>query len=209
MFALRFVVLVVFLTCCPAVGNALTQGDIEPGETQGSTTAATLSSEERARIQADMHVLARALGVEGAPLPEPLKTEKTIAEASDRALSLLEKSVSSVAAGVEKVAPQVWRVAIRQQYAKAIAPLIAPFGWFLGLSILALVLYRKGHAWFHSKDAWNESPGPLAALLGLGALMIIPGGVLLDRLTDSALYLINPEWYALADLIRVLLGKGA
>jgi len=106
--------------------------------------------------------------------PGPSKAEKTMAEVSDRALDLLEKSVTSVAAGVEKAAPQVWRVAVRQQYAKAIGPLVLPWGVFISGFIIAFWLYRKARAWLHSDAAWNESPLPLIVSLGLAVSVLIP-----------------------------------
>lgn len=171
-------------------------GTVPPADSAG------LTAEQRAALQADLHTLAVGFGVE----PAKPDTTKTMAEVSDRALGLLEKSVSTVAAGVEKGAPQVWRVAIRQQYAKAIALLIAPLGWFLAMLVLVVIVFRKARGWIYSSDAWQD-PGAFIVLLLLLAPVAISGGILLDRLTSSVLYLVNPEWYALRDLVQLLLGK--
>lgn len=162
---------------------------------------AEVSADQRKQLQADLHALAVGLGAEAAPAEG-----KTLAEVSDKALSMLEKSVSTVAAGVEKAAPQVWRVALRQQYARAIAPLIVPFGACCLLFPLALFAWRKGWAWSLTDGAW-ETPGPFLLWVGVAAAVLVPGFFLLRQLQESTLLLINPEWYALRDLVQLLLGK--
>lgn len=172
--------------------------------------AAGMTPEDRKALRADLHALAVGFGVEAPPPDEGAKEvadEAAMAKVSDRALTLLEKSISTAAAGVERAAPQVWRVAIRQQYAKAVAPVIAPLGWFVGLFACALFVYRKARKWLHGPEVWSEHPGPLCVTCVLVLMVAIPGGILLAKLTDSALYLINPEWYALRDLVQLLLGK--
>jgi len=171
-----------------------------------------LSEADKIALRADLERVARALGVEPEAAPAvtaekpetkvELKTEKTLVEVSDRALTMIERMVTTAASGLEKAAPQVWRVMVRQQYAKAIQGPV--FALFLLMTALALRLVARKVLGPYDP---HESDGAAVARAGtwilLGVAFIRFGAML----SNSAVYLINPEYYALRDLVQVLLGK--
>ena len=119
--------------------------------------------------------------------------------------------VAQSAATLQKVAPDVWRIMIRQQYAKALGGVVFPLGMSLLAFIFAVVLHRKSGAWVFKKETWQRDPDGVFAFLLLfitWAPLIVFTIAFLSGLTESIKFLINPEFYAIRDLILVLLGKG-
>lgn len=140
--------------------------------------------------------------------------KKTVADVADKGLDMVKQWVADAAITLNKVAPDVWRVMMKQQYAKAIADLIGPWGTFLLILVFIAVMRKK---WVLTQDkdinidketkvklstirAWIVYVIPIAFLF-LSALFG------LSYLSDSIKLLINPEFYALRDLILILLGK--
>jgi hypothetical protein len=205
------------LLCLPVLALFLTLA--MPAMAQNSDDATLnkladqiLNSPDASTIKSQLRALATVLDIEtDAPVatnkdtPGTTTTEtKTLADVGDRALDLAEGMIQSISSKMEDIAPKVWGILIRQQYGKAMANLVVP----IGLILLILVFrWRVRHNW---QNRWTESPIckfwftlilPLAAIFGLGCW----GAV---EIKDSVKFLINPEYYAIRDLISLLLGKG-
>ena len=139
----------------------------------------------------------------GQPATSPAPAKKSMAEVADKVVDLGARAIAQAAGTVQKVAPEVWRIMIRQQYAKAAGLLTVPGGMFL-LGVFA---------WFKTKkvreqdDGDNDTRFMIGYALPLG-LMSVFGLWFLNRLADSIMYLFNPEYYAFRDLLIMILNKG-
>lgn len=140
--------------------------------------------------------------------------KKNMAEVADKALSLLSGYVGIVAGVMTRVAPEVWRIMVRQQYANAIAGPFVPLALIVFLAIYMAVIVRwwdKTEMEKRIKDGgdsdekglriWfvNVIPFILFFFFGIWAAI---------DLTGSVQMLINPEYYAFRDLVHILLNKG-
>jgi hypothetical protein len=141
-----------------------------------------------------------------APAAAPSSKWADVADkALDRTLSLLEDSVTSVSDALKKVAPEVWRIMIRQQYAKAAANLIIPWGLFV-IGLIAHVLLKKYWKKPEDKDydvAWwvFSRAVPVVWMIGLAIIGFV-------CLADAIQYIVNPQYYALRDLVQLIINKG-
>ena len=190
-----------------------------------STTPATnqsmqpLTPEEEAHLREDAQLMLKVLGVAGeadASSQQPGQ-HKTVADVLDKLLDMTSGFVVTTAARLEQVAPHVWRIMIMQQYAKAIGDMTVPWG----LLILALI-YMKivNRAWKPKAPdgpLWNDRDGGptesgMKVFLGkfapifLGFIFAIWG---LNNLSESIKLLINPEYYAIHDMLTMALGRTA
>ena len=170
---------------------------------------AGLPAAQAEAIRRDLHALAQAVGVD--PVPAEAKSEKTMADVADKALGLASGAITHMAEGLQKIAPEIMRIMVRQQYARAVGDLIAPVFCLLGFLIGALVVSGK------TKKKWVADTEPnktdatvalVAASVVLWGLVVVFGGVTAFNLGDAAKRLINPEFYAIRDLVLVLLGRG-
>ena len=161
-------------------------------------------------LQDGAAALGKAFGIEQpkphATVPPTPEKPKSFADVADKGLDMVKNLVITLAETLEKVAPEIWRVMVRQQYAKAISGLVLPWGLFL-VTILYTVILKK--IWkdenLDSEDrAWR---GGLTTFLPFvaGIVFAIWGCV---NLKDSVLLLINPEYYAIRDLLIMILSPG-
>lgn len=131
-----------------------------------------------------------------------------MAEVADRALSILSGYVGVVAETMKKVAPEVWRIMVRQQYANAIAGPFVPFALIMFVAIYAVVTAR----WWDKTKVEPRSDEAVARVWLVHvipfALFIVFGIWTSIRLSYSVQMLINPEYYAFRDLVHILLNKG-
>lgn len=199
------VVLSVFWLVSAAVGPTLAQTN--PGETH---PALNVGDAENLRLQ--IKALTELLQAKVSPEPEqPVQAanNKTVADVLDKALDLVSGSVATIAAGVEKAAPHVWRIMIRQQYANAVGNILSP--WLL---VVLVVVYYKivGKRWpkptkpddprdeFGPNTTWWTFSRVIPTIFG-----IIFGIWGVARISSSFKMLINPEYYAIKDLIAIIL----
>ena len=148
------------------------------------------------------------------------QNEKSIADVMDKGLDMLTGYVGTLEGVVSKYAPEVWRVMIRQQYAKAIS---YPLYW--GLLLLAIIIIQKvvkswlgvnkdTHIFKMTEVEERENTRynmPVSFLLRVWLAGIFPIVVaipvtiaFLYSLTGGVMILINPEYYALKDIIQLL-----
>jgi|GEM_PF-3760302 len=177
----------------------------------GSGTNMALNKEDVKQIQEASRGLNQVFGIE-APAPKPTELseqpqQKTLTDVADKAVDMVGRLVATAAATLQKVAPDVWRIMIKQQYAKALGDLLLPWLLFFGGIVLSSI---KAGSW---KLEANPSSDELAARLlvvvaapaVVCALTFIWGAV---ALKNSIMLLVNPEFYAIRDLLIMLLNKG-
>ena len=143
------------------------------------------------------------------PAASPAVPKKSMAEVADRVVDLGARAIAQAAGTVKKVAPEVWRIMIRQQYAKAAGQLIVPFGmflisWFCWLKMKVLRDYVSAGKGTSEQRDWAATGGYGAPLL----LLFIFGFWFLQSLANTIQYVVNPEFYAFRDLLVLLLNKG-
>lgn len=141
---------------------------------------------------------------------------KIMPEVVDKALDLTAKGISVIAQNIEKAAPWVWEVMLRQQYANAISYLIEPWGLFIFTLVFTLIARKKLHYEYQDtkKTKIDFEKGdnmeififrtvvPLICI----AIFAIWG---LDRLSDSIQILINPDYYAIKNLLQIIMKPGS
>jgi hypothetical protein len=144
---------------------------------------------------------------QGQPAPAPQGSGKNMADVADKALDFSVKYIGQAAAIVEKAAPHVWAVMIRQQYAKALGEVTVPFLW-IAMVIIATAVVR--HSWRVDVEATSdEQAGRVVVTLVIPVIAcLFAGGFFIYDLANSIMYIINPEYYAIRDLVQILLHPG-
>ena len=175
-----------------------------------------VSQEDQEKMRLQLQTLAEAFEVSKPEAKVEQKKEqprKTVADVADRALSMVENVTAQLSNTLAKIAPEVWRIMIRQQYAKAAMATIVPFG--LIFAILIVVAYIRKY-WQPEKreDGSYEDDGEKWGYIWVvrivpGILLLLDGLWLFNRMSDAIAYLINPEYYAIQDLLRMLLTRTA
>lgn len=170
----------------------------------------TFTPEERKQALEALQTIANTFGQKQNPpqvQQQQNPPQKSMADVADKALDISTKYIGQAAAIIEKAAPRVWSVMVRQQYAKAIGDLIGPIVILICIVILT-ALSRK--FWPRPREGSDE------AGFWVFINMIIPlvagiifCGFFAYRLSDSVMYLINPEYYAIKDLVQILLKPGS
>lgn len=151
---------------------------------------------------------------------QPKPDHKTVADVADKALDFSIKYIGQAAAVIEKAAPHVWQVMVLQQYAKAIGNVIEPGLWVVMVLVVAAA---ARHFWKVQDDKWDDKGNRLqrgtgddertarmivtVVVPGIGC--VIAGGFFVNALASSAMYLINPQYYAIRDLVQILLHPGS
>ena len=139
--------------------------------------------------------------------------KKTLVDVLDKALDLTGGMVAKVSKNLETYAPKVWGIMIKQQYANAIADAILPL--ILILVAVGFVLYSRGipendvQRWKRlDGDEFEEVAPWLIARLAPILCVIVFSIWLVTAIALSTKLLINPEFYAIQDLMRIFLTKG-
>lgn len=189
----------------------------QPAAAQPANTPPTFSEQDRAAAKKQLQAVGELFGVKKSDPPPASATKQeppaTMAEVADKALNMVGNAVGTIAGIVQKVAPEVWEIMVRQQYAKAIAGIIVPGGMILLLWMMTLTVKRF---WPHNKDQDYFTDPDYGQLTDRGVravwttlvptvLTMLLGIWFFVRLQDSVLYLINPKYYAVKDLLEMLL----
>ena len=188
-------------------------------QSQQSQAPATFSQEDRATAQEQLRAVGELFGVKQ-DSPTPAQKEATppttMAEVTNKALDMVGNAVGTIAEIVQRVAPEVWEIMIRQQYAKAIAGIIVPLGLIVLAWTMALVAKRffpqddpPTTEYFNATDTnmtWRGTKAAWTTLIPT-VVTVILGIWFFNRFSDSVLYLINPKYYAVQDLLRMLLNR--
>lgn len=180
----------------------------------------TFTPEERRQALEALRTIGKAFEDRQAPAPAP--QGKSMADVADKALDISTKYIGQAASIIEKAAPRVWAVMVRQQYAKAIGEILGPFLWMLMIPLLAATVrhFWKPRPIPENHNCRTEACGGHASsderachiaftLAVPAAGTAIAGAVFIYNLAQSSMYLINPEYYAIKDLVQILLHPGS
>ncbi|MBP6886018.1 MAG: hypothetical protein KBC02_02135 [Candidatus Pacebacteria bacterium] len=179
-----------------------------PTPTPSVQTAEALNAKELEALTSAVTMLQRSFAVdERGNKKEPTQEQTTtMADVADKVVSLGARAIAQAADSVEKVAPRVWGVMVRQQYAKAIGDLTVPsIGFLITLIIFLRTKAYRIRCW--STDSRVSTEEFFFAVL-IVALVMITALWLAYALSNSVMYLINPEFYAFRDLLVMILNKG-
>lgn len=150
----------------------------------------------------------------------------TVGDALDKGLDMAKETVVYLAGKIEQVAPQLWRVLVVQQYVKGATSLINPLGF-----LLVILLYRRLLLKWWKPQPGDDDPKERAFTEAVGedeipfptrkgwrgllsiavplAMLVIGGIWFCSSITDAAGYFINPNYYALKDIITLVKNPGA
>lgn len=203
------------------VNGAIAQSP--PASATTKTEVPPLSPDDVRKLREAAQMLTDALSGKKTASEAPTKVEKkeepqkNVADVADRALSILSGYISSAEQAFKKVAPEVWRIMIRQQYANAIAGPLVPLA-LIGFFVIFVVVVKR---WWpepklperSDKDArdeynadwwgrfWITNLIPFALCFSFGIWASI-------SIAESIQKFINPEYYAFKDLLQIVLNKG-
>jgi hypothetical protein len=205
------------------ISVVIAQNNNPPANTTTTQATATFSEQERAEAKKQLQGVGELFGVKKPTSPEQTKTESkstaktedkpvNMAEVASKALDMVGNAVGTIAGIVQKVAPEVWEIMVRQQYAAALAMLVGPFLFLLIVAVYVVVVkkywkrYPDDTGYFdHSSDPTLKFFRALLTTFIPGIMAIIFSGVLAYRIGDALPMLINPKYYAVKDLLEMLL----
>lgn len=179
----------------------------------------SVSQADAAAVQKGVQELGQMFGVEAPKAKEEIKkdeattTEKTIAQVMDKAIDKVSDVVGAMAQAIDKIAPKVWEIMLRQQYAKAIMACVVPVGLLVVISIYMGLVGKYWNPTEPNNDSTEDEKVNYYWRMGLvrvGPIIVMCLASLwfFNRLADSVALLINPEFYAIQDLLRMILNKG-
>lgn len=137
------------------------------------------------------------------PKPEP---SKTMGDVADKALDMLGGAVGTVAETLKKIGPEVWRIMIIQQYANAAQMLAGPF-FALIASIIVFFAARKSLVITDDEKHYYASDWRSFKLFLKGATWAAPclcALICAINFSEAIAMFINPEYYALKDLLGLM-----
>lgn len=133
---------------------------------------------------------------------------KKIIDVADDALQLTKGLVVSISETLQKVAPNVWRIMIKQQYVKSVSGVLVSWGIFFIFLVYTKVLQKKWMLGEHPSD--DEKTARVALVIVIPILVCIGSGIVgVVCIANAFKYIINPEFYAIRDLLIMLLGSGS
>lgn len=218
------VIVGLFISMSIFLGTGTLLAEENSPKPDSSLSAPPISKEDAAKLKGLLDQFNKVESGEKPPAPStsstPEKKEesKTMANVADRALDMLGSVVAGISQSLQKIAPEVWRIMIKQQFAKAAFNVATPLLFFLG-GLIGIVIMRK---------MWKAGEGPLIDQLpkevrytgwdkGDGmilkqifrswiplAFLVISGGILAINIGESIKLVINPEFYAIKDLITLV-----
>lgn len=189
------------MLCAVSISSAQTTAPAAPDT---SMTKSGLSVQDAEKIKEGYAAIQKFLG------SNPLDTagdnsKKSFADIADKALDMVGRAVGSISATLQKVAPEVWRIMIRQQYAKAISEPIAPALWL----VLCIIWYKfTTKKWTPDVDGGDEDNAMFRVIITKGLPTVggaVAGGFLIFAIKTSVLLAMNPEYYAIKDLFTMIL----
>jgi len=199
------------------LGLVFASGTSWADETPPPTTSSVnspLTKEDAAKLKEVLERFGKLDGDEKKNPPPatssaPPKTDTSMAKVADKALDMLGSTVAAISQNLQKVAPEVWRIMIRQQYAKAVFGILTPTLFFVFFLVGSLILWKK---W--TKRNWGGMSGDEACGYAIGryclplAAIVISAAILFCSLGDSIKLLINPEYYAVKDILTLVSNPG-
>jgi hypothetical protein len=196
-----------------------------------------MSPEDMAKMREQIQALSKALGNPDPAKPEtPAKTDTpaatpapadsakptSAAEVASKAIDMMGNgankvvdmigsAVGTLSTNLSKIAPQVWRIMIVQQYAKAIDGIVTPTLLLVLLGVVTIVLRKNiapPAAW---NQNWNDNDYPsfwFRTIIPTFFLCVFGVWFVAD-FGDSIKLLINPEFYAIKDILLLITNPSA
>lgn len=202
-----------------------------PAPTPTSSVSQALSPEDIAKLRTTLDAISKNMGNEANPAPaapapatsssattEPPK-KTTVADVANKALDMMGSAVAAVSSNLQKIAPHVWRIMIKQQYAKAAYEVAEPACLFFGGLIFVIVMRvlwkpplllkdEKEDTRYKSSTDWTNSDTEkvkYAFRSVVPAVYLIIMGIWLGcAIGTSVKYVINPEYYAVKDILTLV-----
>lgn len=117
--------------------------------------------------------------------------------------------INELAKQLGVAAAHVYEVLIRQQYAEAIGSLTVDFVWiciFILMTVLLVKGWKKANFWLeHGEDGWQFGMIIGTVVYGVASLFILI--FVTDDIKTSIMKLMNPEYYALKDIMDFIQSK--
>jgi hypothetical protein len=219
------VVVITFLLCVGLFAQASGQAPAaQPAQTfgAGGIMDRLKDPQQAKQLQQALDILQQVANTKAADTKGD-GDHKTVGDALDKGLDMAKETVIYLAGKIEQVAPQLWRVLVIQQYVKGAMSLINPFGF-----LLVVLLYRHlVLKWWKPLPSDDDPAEPIidkesdenpfthkgwrgVFTIVIPLVMLVIGGVwLYSSITDAAGYFINPNYYALKDIIGLVRSPGA
>jgi hypothetical protein len=175
-----------------------------------------MSPEEIVKLREQLKQMGQLVGATSAApsvSAKPVDDHKTVGDVADKALDMFSGVVASIATNIQNIAPHLWRIMIIQQYTKAVGDLVIPFGLLI-IAISYLVIIRKMWKPCDEDTKWERKYTTYSDTFTAQIIfrtiiptiaVIICGVVFMFYLSDSIKYLINPEYYAVKDILTMVL----
>lgn len=215
-------VLVVLSLMLGLMVPSLAHAQSDPAPSSSAVTPnQVMSGDDIAKLREQMNAISKALGNASPPAPadssKPAAPPKSMSEVASKAVDMMGSgankvvdmigsAVGTLSTNLSKIAPQVWRIMIIQQYAKAANELIVPILLLVLTGVVAIVLRKN----FPPPPAWTERWTD-ADSLRLWLRTIIPtlflcwfGVWFVVGMSEAVRYLINPEYYAIKDILMLI-----
>jgi hypothetical protein len=129
---------------------------------------------------------------------EQVVDAQTVTGVIDRALGMIERFAVRAGETMERIAPDAWRVMVRQQYVKGVQRIALS----LGFLFIALIY------WLRTKNLAvdNNDEGFTFAVYRTMPVLCVVGGAIafVICLSDALCFFINPEYYAIRDILESL-----
>ena len=202
--------LVLFILLFGIYTPALTYAQTSPATSNSVSPSQVMSPEDMQKMREQLAALSKAMGnpdptSTAAPSSKPSETNN-MAKVADKALDMVGNAVATLSNSLSKIAPQVWRIMIIQQYAKAVDSIIVPTLLLILLCVLTVIVRKN----FPAPPAWDDHwDGTEWGMFWIRTvipiiLLCILGCVLVGCLSESVKLLINPEYYAIKDILMML-----
>ena len=122
----------------------------EVGASPTTENPSGLTPEDVKQLQESAQGLRQVFGIEQSVAPVSVQTttpqaasRPTMAEVADKAVDIVNRMVVSAVESIQKVAPDVWRIMIKQQYARAAGDLMVPAGLLITVLVLNATYLRR------------------------------------------------------------------
>jgi hypothetical protein len=172
----------------------------------------TVSAEDIRQLGEQVKALKSIVADEPKPEPKPeaKPPEKTMADVSDKALDMLGGAVGTVSETLKKLGPEVWRIMILQQYAEAATMVIGPL-FMLIASLIAMFALRKPLTITEEeRRGYDHSDMRIFKHVVRAITYFVPclcALICAIQFSSAIAMIINPEYYALKDLLGLMTGK--
>lgn len=168
-------------------------------------SSSALSVEDKVKLKKQIAELTKLVGAEEVVKEQP--KEKTAADVADRAIDLFGGMIGTLSENLKKIAPEVWRIMILQQYSKAVKDVI--FHAILLITSVIILFYLKKNIKIKDYSTYSDDRTFVIIFTRIAPMIsiIVFSICLAVSVSNSVAYLINPEYYAIKDMLELVNGK--